>query len=462
MRNCPRGAGSQFAPAAPAGRACWMASVSEPSAPAAEPRRAVADRVAARRVGMEVAVVLVHRERPERIRRRQLPAREPDAVAVAAVQEPPAAVSDGGRVHGLRPRVRPQRELGDHGPAEVVAAVVADVAERHEPAVVAAAAVGVHAGYRARGQPRAGPGARQERLSHGAARLGGRREPGPDPNRAERPQRAVIGRWRGIRGQRLAQLVEVRKALRQHEPVLLGREGRQQDRVGALPGGPVRQRREPVLAHQLGDRSEVGGILDERAADQPDQVRRAAEPLDPRRERPRVPGRHEHVRPRLRAGGAPADVRERVRVGVHELEHVVAAAGVGHVDHARPVGEVDLPDGVGGVHVGRDHRAHVRLHQLRDADDLVAREARHRVSDAQRAEPVDVGRGARREGTPGLGALVAPLGAVQRCGGEPAEVGRARAEGAAGHRGRRGMRRGGQGCRQGQHQDQQAAHGRAV
>ena len=130
---------------------------------APEPRRPVADRIAPGRVGIEVAVLPVHRDRPERVRRRKLPAREPDPVTVTAAQAAAAAVGDGGRVHGLRCGVGPEGELGNHRAAEVVAAVVADVVQRHEPAVVAHTAVLVGAQQGPVGEPRAVLGGRNQR-----------------------------------------------------------------------------------------------------------------------------------------------------------------------------------------------------------------------------------------------------------------------------------------------------------
>jgi hypothetical protein len=54
------------------------------------------------------------------------------------------------------------------------------------------------------------------------------------------------------------------------------------------------------------------------------------------------------------AGGPAADVSEVVGPGIHELEHVVAVVGVGHVEHDWALADVALPDQIEGVVVGRD------------------------------------------------------------------------------------------------------------
>ena len=56
------------------------------------------------------------------------------------------------------------------------------------------------------------------------------------------------------------------------------------------------------------------------------------------------------------AGGAAADVGEVVGPGVHELEHVVAAGRVGHVQPHRTDAQVELGHRVQGVVVDRDER----------------------------------------------------------------------------------------------------------
>ena len=225
---------------------------------------------------MQVAVALVHRDRPERVRRRQLPAREADPVAVAAAQGAPAAVGDGRRVDGLGRRVGAQREPGDHGAPEVVAAVVADVAERHQPAVVAHAAVRVHVRDGAGDQPRPGPGPASSAARTAPLAWRGGREPRrrsrPCGTRAGRRRRPSAAGWRPAprragRGRRGPWAARARSAA---AGTPAGRSG------SALARRPGRQRREPVLAHQLGDRREVGGVVHERAADQPDQVGGAA------------------------------------------------------------------------------------------------------------------------------------------------------------------------------------------
>ena len=319
--------------------------------PPAQASGAVPDRVAVPAVGMQVALAVVHRQRPEGADRRQLTAIEADLVPPPAPQRPPLAVGERRGIHGLLRRVRAEGEPGHDGTAQVVAPEVADVGQRHEPSVVAPAAEGVGSLHRAVQYPPRGTGRPGERLPDPTPGLRGWRASGTDAGFGERAQGAAIGSGRRVRGEIAAQGVEVGQAARQLEGRLVGREGAQHQRRLALARRPARQGRGAVAAHEIGHGRQIGLAPDQGPAEQPHQRRRALDPPHTGRQVTAEAGRDERERARVRARGPPADVPEGVRVGVEQLEHVVAATRVRHVDDQRLGAQVELGDGVGGVDV---------------------------------------------------------------------------------------------------------------
>ena len=219
---------------------------------------------------------------------------------------------------------------------------------------------------------------------------------------------------------------------------------------------PAAHEREPghaVAAHHLCRGGQVGRAAHERAAQQPDEVRRALDPPHAGRQRAGVAGRDEGVGARPRTGGAAPDVGERVRVRVEQLDHVVAAARVRHVDDERARREIESSDRVGRVDVGEHDRSDRRVDELADAQDLVLREALHGLAHRHRGQPIDVGGHGGGE-DPALGARVAegPLRAREGLCVEGVQRLVAAAEGA--RRKARALRlrgRHGSGCERGEH-----------
>src|SRR4051794_22106510 len=77
------------------------------------------ERIAIGGVGDQVAVAVVHRQRPEILRRRRVAGREGQTVVVRAVEQGSARVRQRGRIDRLVGRVRAQSDDGDDG-AELV------------------------------------------------------------------------------------------------------------------------------------------------------------------------------------------------------------------------------------------------------------------------------------------------------------------------------------------------------
>jgi hypothetical protein len=101
-----------------------------------------------------------------------------------------------------------------------------------------------------------------------------------------------------------------------------------------------------------------------------------------------VTGWHQQERPGPGAGRPVADVGEVVGPGVDELEHVVAAAGVRHLQPHRAGAQVELGDRVDGVVVDR-HEPALGPGQRGGVAEAVERRGRH-PTDAVVREAVDL------------------------------------------------------------------------
>ncbi len=127
---------------------------------------------------------------------------------------------------------------------------------------------------------------------------------------------------------------------------------------------------EPLL--QVVDRHEVLAITHVEPAPQPDPPGGHVQADRIGRHIARPVRRHDHVPPRLRAGGAASDVVLQLLVHVEHVHHVVAVADVGNREHAGPI---QIHDGahVERVVVGRGHVARGRCRQTGGPPDPVER-----------------------------------------------------------------------------------------
>jgi hypothetical protein len=114
----------------------------------------------------------------------------------------------------------------------------------------------------------------------------------------------------------------------------------------ALPGLPRGERGQRIGGHDRARRGEVSVGVDERAPENPDDVRRRPDHAQPGRQRA-LPVRSDERSARRAIALAPrADVGEGVGERVHELQDGVAAARVRRVDDDRTLPEVDVRDRV--------------------------------------------------------------------------------------------------------------------
>jgi hypothetical protein len=139
---------------------------------------------------------------------------------------------------------------------------------------------------------------------------------------------------------------------------------------------------------QLADRGHVGLAPHRPAPDDHADPGREVDRPGPGGNRPFPARRHQQEAALLGARGAMADIGEVVRPGVDELQDVIAAGPVGHVEPQRAAAEVDDRDRVDGVVVDRDELL-VGPGELGGVGELVGPRRRH-GAEAGLRHPLDL------------------------------------------------------------------------
>ena len=163
---------------------------------------AVAERVAVDRIGDEIGIVVVHRQRPERIDRRDLGLGEMQGVLVRAVERLAVAVEFSERIDGVLRQVAADAEESPARTIGVLGAVAAHV-ERNLPAVDHLAARGLAHGLDPVGD------AGLDRLAHlRCERVHAERRARRNAERRQTRHRLRIVRFRRVRHQQAIETVE--------------------------------------------------------------------------------------------------------------------------------------------------------------------------------------------------------------------------------------------------------------